>query len=632
MWNFSYAIPSLMIMAVLIGHYISLPRLPIRKNHIFIYLTTSLCLCMILNIVSSWADMNDEAYSDIFLYFLNSGYFLAFFSSALGFHIFTANILKVDLFSDRIKRYLVELPINIAILLVLTTPWTKWFYYIDNEGYHTGILYNSLYFIYGAYILLSFLVIIKRRHFLIRRREWEILVGCNTILLIGLICRYAFPSMLLMTIFNLTSYIVLYLGFENPDLCLIERTFIFNRIALRDYLTEINYKKSINAFVFSIKNFTDKKELYGLSQTNQGLYLIQNYLRREFPKYLIFYNEAGSFIMFGSKPYDWAEVYSKLLYRFRQPWISMNTEIYWDIGGTVINLTENNIPNEIVLRIFNIAFANSNKVIDSEFLTIDDAAMADIIAENDMKRSLEYAIDHNEIEVFLQPIINSHTGKVVGAEALSRIRNSNGDILSPGTFIPIAERNGKINQLGKQVFKKCCEYTNLPEFKALGLSFINVNLSPIQLMRNDLHQSLTSFVTEYQTDADFIHLEITEEAMIDEYLMERQISSLTKSGFKFVLDDYGTGYSNMSRLRKTPFINIKLDKSLVWDYCKNPGEILPSEIEAFKKIGFEITAEGIENAEMAKTMRDIGCDYFQGFFYSKPIPYDEFIKYCNEQK
>jgi EAL domain-containing protein (putative c-di-GMP-specific phosphodiesterase class I) len=120
--------------------------------------------------------------------------------------------------------------------------------------------------------------------------------------------------------------------------------------------------------------------------------------------------------------------------------------------------------------------------------------------------------------------------------------------------------------------------------------------------------------------------------MADEFMMEKQISSLTGSGFRFVLDDYGIGYSNVSRLRKTPFINIKLDKSLVWDYCKAPSEILPVEIDAFKKCGFEITAEGIENADMAKKMRDIGCNYLQGYFYSKPVPFDEFIKYAKEQK
>lgn len=631
-WTFSYAIPSLMIMAVLIGHYVSLPRLPVKKNLIFVYLTSAICLCMSLDIISSWADMHDEFYHDAFLYVLNSAYFVAFFACAFLFHIFTANVLNVTLYDNRIRRFLITLPMIFGDVIVVTSSWTHWFYYIDDEGYHSSVLYNVLYFIYAIYILLSFLLIIKQRHLLIRRREWEILVGCNTILSIGLIVRYAFPSLLLMNIFTLTSFIVLFLGFQNPDLYLIERTFIFNRVGLRDYITELYNKKSINALVFGIKNFTDKLELYGLAQTNQGLYLIQNYLRKEFPKNLIFYNDAGSFIIFGSKPSEWPQIYSKLLYRFQQPWISMNTEIYWDIGGTAITLTEKNLPMDILLRIFNIAYSNPNKIIDNELITIENADINNIVAQNDMKRSLEFAIDNNEVEVFLQPIVNSKTGKVVGAEALSRIRNSSGDLLYPGDFIPIAERNGKINQLGKQVFRMCCEYANLPEFRALGLSFINVNLSPIQLMRNDLDQSLATFVRDHNLDAEFIHLEITEEAFVDEYMIEKQITLLNKSGFRFVLDDYGTGYSNIYRIRKTPLINIKLDKTLVWDYCKKPGEILPSEITAFKKSGFEITAEGIENAEMAIKMRDIGCDYLQGYFYSKPIPFNEFIKYVNEQK
>ena len=120
-------------------------------------------------------------------------------------------------------------------------------------------------------------------------------------------------------------------------------------------------------------------------------------------------------------------------------------------------------------------------------------------------------------------------------------------------------------------------------------------------------------------------MEITEEALIDEQLIDKQISLLTTNGFKFVLDDYGTGYSNISRLRKTPFINIKLDMSIVWDYCKNPDYLLPSEISAFRKSGFEITAEGIENEEMAKTMYELGCTYLQGYYFSKPLPLDEFL-------
>ena len=251
-----------------------------------------------------------------------------------------------------------------------------------------------------------------------------------------------------------------------------------------------------------------------------------------------------------------------------------------------------------------------------------------MIAEGyrEIKRALDKALDKNSVEVFLQPIMDAGTGKLAGAEALARIRNCAGDIIPPGLFIPIAEKSGKINKLGKQVFKKCCEYINSPEIKALNMSFINVNLSPIQFMRMDLEKTLNDYVEEIGIDKESIHLEITEEAMIDEQLMDKQIAALTGSGFKFVLDDYGKGYSNMSRLRKTPFINIKLDMTIVWDYCSNPDHILPSEVSAFKKSGFEITAEGIEDEDMANKMRDIGCTYLQGYYFSKPLPVEEFIE------
>ena len=88
----------------------------------------------------------------------------------------------------------------------------------------------------------------------------------------------------------------------------------------------------------------------------------------------------------------------------------------------------------------------------------------------------------------------------------------------------------------------------------------------------------------------------------------------------FVLDDYGTGYSNLARLKKCPFINVKLDMTIVWAHCKEPDEILPTMVQTFKHMGFSITAEGVENLEMVETMREIGCDFLQGFHYSRALP------------
>ena len=99
---------------------------------------------------------------------------------------------------------------------------------------------------------------------------------------------------------------------------------------------------------------------------------------------------------------------------------------------------------------------------------------------------------------------------------------------------------------------------------------------------------------------------------------------MKESGFRFVLDDDGRGYSNVARMKKCPFINVKLDMEFVWDYFKEKDQILPTLVQTIKQMGFTVTAEGIENQELADTMRDIGCDYLQGFCFSKPLSASEF--------
>ena len=114
--------------------------------------------------------------------------------------------------------------------------------------------------------------------------------------------------------------------------------------------------------------------------------------------------------------------------------------------------------------------------------------------------------------------------------------------------------------------------------------------------------------------------------MSNETFLTKHIKVLEDKGFRFVLDDYGIGYSNISRLKKCPFINVKLDMSLVWDYCKKPDDILPTMVTAFKHMGFSVTAEGIETREMAEHLSNIGVDYQQGFYFAKPMPMADFAR------
>jgi EAL domain-containing protein (putative c-di-GMP-specific phosphodiesterase class I) len=435
-----------------------------------------------------------------------------------------------------------------------------------------------------------------------------------------------FPRYLLMDTFCLIAIIMIYLSFLNPDFYMEGRTWIFNSKALRDYLQEINGKKLYSIFAFTIHNFRDISQIYGSKQMEQGIHLICNYLRRNFPEQKLFYCRSGRFAILFEKNYDEERICRQLNKRFGKSWKSEGTEIYADIGCAILDSDMTKLPFETLMILIGTAFSEADKADRFEIKHIGEEHAKHAQREFEIKKAIELAVDNNTAELFLQPIVDARTEIIVGAEALARIRDNEGNIISPELFIPIAEQNGRINQLGSQVFKKVCDFIVNNDMKKLGLSWINVNLSPIQFMRPTLGKDLVVTLQDYDIPHKFLHLEITEAAMADEQLLINQANLINELGFNFVLDDYGKGYSNITRLKNCPFVNVKLDMNIVWDHCARPDEVIPNMVRTFLNMGFEITAEGIEDEAMAKTMQDVGCTYLQGFYYAKPMPAQEFVK------
>ena len=244
-----------------------------------------------------------------------------------------------------------------------------------------------------------------------------------------------------------------------------------------------------------------------------------------------------------------------------------------------------------------------------------------------VKRALERAVATDAVSVFFQPIVDAHTQRVVGAEALARIYDEELGFLSPTEFIPIAEKTGSITQLGMQVFRKVCAFMSDPRNQSLDLDWVNINLSPIQCMNPHLAAEFIAIKDRYGVPARKLHLEITEESFINLNTLQDQISRMRKEGFNFVLDDYGSGYSNLMMVRQIPFINIKLDMGFVRAHFQQPNTLLPDTIRAFLELGFSITAEGVETADMALALDKMETTYLQGFHYARPMPMEDFHQY-----
>lgn len=624
MWNYSLVLPDFVIICTFMVFYFMQPRLPVRINKAFLIILFIDILTIFFDVISS---VSLEYFNNVHPFILrleNTIYFILFVQRNISFFMLTNLIVKKPKRKSIISFIIDLAPFFITNVIIILNLFTNTIFCISDTGkYSQGPLYFSIYICSFYYVVISIIYTLIYR----KKTSHTYFAGSlvfNFILLIGYIIRPIFPQFLIMNFFTLITIIIIYLIFQNPTLFLEEKSGLFNIKAFEALFNELRFNKSPLILGFTIHNYNDLREIYSNTQTDIGLSLIGNYLRQTFPYLISFYLHDGRFFVLGRNSSEIDFVRSKIYQRFESSWnTGEDIDMYLDINFTQIDQKVFSYSKEIVFTTLvstlnDTGDQNHSKLIDSE-------CIQNMIVNKKIKRAVEFAVEQNAVELFLQPVVDARTNKLIFAESLARLRDQHGNLIYPTHFIPIAERNGKINALGEQMFIKTCKFISEHDIKAMGLEWINVNLSPLQLLHPDLSKRFATILNEYKVSADKIHLEITEESMIDFALLQKQMKLMTDLGFQFVLDDYGRGYSNVARMKKCPFVNIKLDMEFVWDYFKDKDKILPMVVQTIKQMGCTVTAEGIENPEMAADMNKIGCDYLQGYCFSRPLSAEDFV-------
>ncbi len=630
MWDYSYVIPSILILCILLFYYFTLKRLPIRINHGFVALLITEVVVIGSDIVSSYADENYAELPTELVVWINVVYFLAFVMRMKMFDAITCNVFQVNPYEHPIKAFIKDIPLIFTQVIIIASVWKGYVFSIGAEGYVRGPYYGVIYLPYIWYFIMALYYLLMHSARIKRKRDLICVVVYTDLIVVGLVFRILYPQVLLFDTFCVMSVIIINLVFMNPDFYIDKRANIFTAEALHVMLRENHTLRERYILGIAIKNYNDAREIYGPRQMDEGVYLIGNYLLKNFPRFKSFYYRSGRFVIITRDKNKLDEAKKAIKARFQEPWVSKNTEIYLEVGTAIGTIDIKEYDSELLITSM-ISILNK---LGSDTSSVDVEINEQAIEENrkliEIRRCLEDALDQNKTEMFLHPIVSVKDRKVVGAEALCRIRDKEGNIISPSKFIPIAERNGHITLLGEQMFEKACRFIKENNIGELGMKWINVNVSTIQFMQHNLPERFEEILKSYDLSPDLIHLELTEAAIVDENLMQRQIENLKKKGFYLVVDDYGTGYSNIKRLKRYPFINVKLDMSLVWDYVKDPGILVPKMIEAFKEIGYTVTAEGIETEEIAKAMEACGCTYLQGMYFTEPLPEEEFLQYIKQ--
>jgi|GEM_PF-528200 len=244
-----------------------------------------------------------------------------------------------------------------------------------------------------------------------------------------------------------------------------------------------------------------------------------------------------------------------------------------------------------------------------------------------MENALRYALERDEFEVYYQPKINLHTGQLSGMEALLRWNHPQLGTVLPCQFIPILEETGMILAVGQWVLKTACEQTWIWN-EHLGLDLrISVNVSARQFRQSDLVTNFGAILKNSRLPARNLELEITESILIEN--VELTIATLTAlhdMGIRVSIDDFGTGYSSMAYLKRFPIQTLKIDQSFLRDINTDAEDaaITTAIVALARSLKLSVTAEGIENIDQLKFIQVLRCDEVQGYYFSEPIPADQF--------
>ncbi|MDO8608550.1 MAG: EAL domain-containing protein [Phaeospirillum sp.] len=247
----------------------------------------------------------------------------------------------------------------------------------------------------------------------------------------------------------------------------------------------------------------------------------------------------------------------------------------------------------------------------------------------ELETRLRRALANDEFVVFYQPKVSADRDAIVGAEALIRWMDPERGLISPAEFIPVAEESGQIEPIGSWVLWKSCQQNMLWQAAGLAPIKVSVNVSARQFHSRTLIEKVVEVLRQTGLDPKWLELEITESMLMNDVdVAVRKMKALRDLGIGLSIDDFGTGYSSLSYLGQFPITTLKIDRAFIADVDTNPktAEIARAIIGLSRGLNLEVVAEGAEVAAHINFLRDNGCDTVQGFYYSRPVPADEFEK------
>jgi len=607
-----------------------------RSNIIFFLMLLNNLLTSILDVFTFYTISFPERYPLWLCYFSNEIYMFVFNAMAVLFLLYIDSKTKIG----SIRKLIAAISALILLYdaaVIFTTHLTHQIIFFDEAKQYThGPLMISLYV--TAFIpvaIANAIFVMKRKMF----NVYQVLsVNIFTLgVLVAVIFQVAHPSLVISDFVCAMVLFFVYTAFENQAYYLHGDTLCYNRRAFIKTIDTFRYKKEKYLLaIIKLGEFENIKQSLGRLGIDDLAEKIAERICREFGKsaYCV---DINCFAILKPVSTNINTLRNEIRKCFEAVFMMEvdDDEIAVSVEP-IISFVRTNGANIEGFEMTELASLAADRASDHLLNAQDaDEMIKPIRREKEVLRLIDNAIKNNGFKVYYQPILDIRTGSFTCSEALIRLVDEHAGFVGPEEFIPVAEKHGRIHEIGDYVFRDVCRFIKEHDILSRGVHYVEINLSPKQCNRLELANQLISVAMEYGVDFRQINLEITETAELESGLdnMNSLITNLHSKGMTFSLDDFGSGFAAIDYLIKLPVDIVKIDKGILWQAMDDEPSmtVLKNTIRMIKEVGKKIVVEGIETAEMADLLIENGCDYLQGYLYSKPLPEADYLRFLAKE-
>lgn len=628
-WDLAYDYAAIYLLLIIIMWYFHEKRIPLASHRTFLIALSAVFVSTGLEIVSTkLAQTTGTAGSTVF-WVTSTLQHLALNAIPLLFAYYVLQIVHINAKQMLQAKWMLSVCGVIDVAVLVTNPYTNWVYEVDEGRY----IYD-----YGVIVLItvailaivasSVVAICRVNHTLFAK---TMVVMFHMLLVVIAVIMQLKTHVLFLNFVTATVCLTLYYYLQNPNGVIDTVTKQFNRRFLGEYLhTFFVNEKPFGIVVVAMDDFKFINKTYGVENGDNLLRQIGAFMDKlPFAK-TVFRLGADQFCIVLYKELDQIDNVAQTIHeRFRHPWYSENQiGIMMSASICCVNCPADASAYGQLIEVMDYSMSMAKRLKKGMITYAKDYDLGKIKQDKAFEKAVKQALDRDELMVYYQPIFSVQKGVYNSAEALVRLHDAQLGWISPENFIPIAERNGMIIEMGEVILDKVCRFIHDFKLAQTTVEYIEVNISPVQLMQQHFSDRVKQIMEKYDVRPEQINIEITETATISMAdTVNANIMDLVQYGIKFSLDDYGSGYANIDYINHMPFSIIKLDKYIIWDAFKSTkaGITLKHTIGMLNELELHIVAEGVETAEMRDHLADIGCHYMQGWYYSKAVSDTEFI-------